>query len=67
MRVDLTTDEAVTLRGVLQDCVLGLKREIARTENHDFRHQLVVREDLCEKLISQLDTDPSRTPAVPPL
>jgi hypothetical protein len=67
MRVELTTDEAATLRGLLTDSLPDLKREIARTENHGFRHQLVVREELCERLIAQLDADPSRTPAVPPL
>ena len=67
MRVELTTDEAATLRELLHDCLPDLKREIARTEHHDFRHQLVVREELCERLIVQLDADPSRTAAVPPL
>ena len=67
MRVELTIDEAVTLRGLLRDCLPDLKREIARTEHHDFRHQLVIREELCERLIAQLDADPSRTAAVPPL
>ena len=67
MRVDLSPDEAATLRGLLRDCLPDLKREIARTEHHDFRHQLVVREELCEKLIDQLDEDPSRTAAAPPL
>ena len=67
MRVDLTPDEAATLRGFLRDSLPDLKREIARTEDHGFRHQLVVREELCEKLIGQLDEDPSRTAAVPPV
>jgi len=54
MHLDLTTEEAATLKGVLRDCVVDLKREISRTEKHDFRHELVLREDLCEKLIVQL-------------
>jgi len=67
MRFELTTDEAATLRGFLSDSLPDLKREIARTEDHGFRHQLVVREELCERLIAQLGADPSHTPAVPPL
>jgi hypothetical protein len=57
MHLDLTTEEAATLRGVLRDCVVDLQREIAGTDQHDFRHQLVLREDLCEKLIVRLGGD----------
>jgi len=67
MRFELTTDEAATLRGFLSDSLPDLKREIARTEDRGFRHQLVVREELCERLIAQLGADPSHAPAVPPL
>jgi hypothetical protein len=61
MRIDLTGDEAAMLKGLLADCILGLKREIARTEHHGFRHELVQREELCESLIARLDADQSRT------
>jgi len=60
MHLDLTNDEAATLKGVLRDCVVDLKREIARTEKHDFRHELVLREDLCEKLIARLGDVPEK-------
>jgi len=55
MHLDLTAEEADGLKGLLRDYLLSLKREIARTEKHDFRHQLVLREDLCEKLIATLE------------
>ena len=65
MRIDLTADEAAMLKGLLGDCVLGLKREIARTEHHGFRHELVQREELCESLIARLDADQSHTSSAP--
>jgi hypothetical protein len=67
MHVDLTAGEAATLKALLTDCIPDLKREIARTENHRFRHELVEREELCERLIARLDSDASRTPAAPAL
>lgn len=67
MHVDLTADEAAMLKSLLTDCLPDLKREIARTDNHAFRHQLVQREELCERLIARLDSDSSRTPAAPAL
>jgi len=68
MRIDMTADEAAMLKGLLADCMLGLKREIARTEHHGFRHELVQREELCESLIARLDADEadqSRTSSAP--
>ena len=55
MQMDLTTEEAATLKGLLRDCILDLKREMARTEDRKFRHELVQREELCERLIARLD------------
>jgi hypothetical protein len=67
MHVDLTTEEAATLKGLLRDCIPDLKREIARADDRHFRHQLVQREELCERLISRLDSDVSRTSSAPAL
>ena len=67
MHVDMTADEAATLKGLLSDCIPDLKREIARTDNHQFRHELVLREELCERLISRLDSGAARTPNAPAL
>jgi hypothetical protein len=65
MHVDLTTEEAVTLKALLRDCIPDLKREIARADDRQFRHQLVQREELCERLIARLDSDTTRS--APPL
>lgn len=67
MHVDLTADEAATLKALLRDCIPDLKREIARTENHRFRHELVQREELCEQLIARLDSNVSHGPSAPAL
>lgn len=67
MHVDLTTDEAATLKALLTDCIPDLKREIARADDRRFRHQLVQREELCERLIARLDSDAARTPPAPAL
>jgi hypothetical protein len=57
MHVDLTADEAAKLKGLLRDSLPDLKREIARTDDHGFRHELVQREELCERLIQRLDAE----------
>ncbi len=67
MQVELTTDEATTLKGLLRDCIPDLKREIARADDRRFRHELVQREELCERLIVRLDGDASRTKSAPAL
>jgi hypothetical protein len=66
MHVDLTAEEAATLKELLTDCIPDLKREIARADDRHFRHQLVEREELCERLIARLDDAP-RTPSAPAL
>jgi hypothetical protein len=67
MHVDLSSEDAATLKGLLSDCIPDLKREIARADDRSFRHQLVQREELCERLITRLDADASRTPSAPVL
>jgi hypothetical protein len=67
MHVDLTADEAAMLKALLTDCITDLRREVARTDNHRFRHQLVQREEFCEQLIVRLDSGASRVPAAPAL
>lgn len=61
MQVDLTTEEAATLKGLLRDCIPDLKREIARADDRQFRHELVQREELCERLIARLDSNATRS------
>jgi hypothetical protein len=67
MHVDLTTEEVATLKGLLSDCIPDLKREIARADDRSFRHQLVQREELCERLVARLGSDAARTPVAPVL
>ena len=61
MQMDLTTEEAATLKGLLRDCIPDLKREIARADDRQFRHELVQREELCERLIVRLDSNAARS------
>ncbi|HEY8164208.1 MAG TPA: hypothetical protein VIF83_01520 [Gemmatimonadaceae bacterium] len=55
MNLDLTDDEALTLRDLIRSYLPDLRREVARTDAHDYRHDLIKRQDLCEKLLSRLD------------
>jgi hypothetical protein len=55
MRIDLTDDEARILGAMLRDYLPSLRREVARTDSHEFRHDLVKRQDLCERLLGSLD------------
>jgi hypothetical protein len=54
MRLDFSEDEARTLRILFRDYLPDLRREIARTEDRDFRHELIKRQDLCERLLTEL-------------
>ena len=58
MRIDLTDDEARTLGTMLRDYLPSLRREVSRTDSHEFRHELVKRQDLCERLLGSLDEVP---------
>ena len=54
MQIELSDDERHVLRMVLEDFLPGLRREVARTEAVVFRHELVKREELCERLLDLL-------------
>jgi hypothetical protein len=54
MQLELTADEARALHDMLRDALPDLRREVARTDAHDFRHELVQRQELCERLIARL-------------
>ena len=47
----LPDEDAVLLRDLLADYLPSLKREVARTEQHDLRHQMVLRQELVERLL----------------
>jgi hypothetical protein len=54
MQLELNDDEARTLRAMLNAYLPDLRREVARTDAHDYRHELVMRQNLCERLIAEL-------------
>ena len=54
MQLFLSTDEIVILRDLLSSYLPALRREVARTEQHELRHLLVLRLDLAERLLDQL-------------
>jgi hypothetical protein len=54
MQLNLSDTETVLLRELLADYLPALRREVARTEQHDLRHHLVQRPDLVEWLLEQL-------------
>jgi hypothetical protein len=56
MMLDLTQEDSLMLREVLQNYLPDLKREVARTEVKTLRHELVQRQELCERLLERLET-----------
>jgi hypothetical protein len=50
----LSDEDATMLRDVLADYLPALRREAARTEQHDLRHLMCQRQDLVERLLDQL-------------
>ena len=54
MQLVLSDAETVLLRDLLADYLPALRREVARTEQHDLRHLMVQRQDLVERLLERL-------------
>ena len=54
MQLVLSDAETVLLRELLADYLPSLRREVARTEQHDLRHLMVQRQDLVERILGQL-------------
>lgn len=54
MQIELDDAEWHTLRLVLEDYLPQLRREVARTDQGDFRHELVRREEVLEHLVDLL-------------
>jgi hypothetical protein len=54
MTLELTNADAQRLHALLHDYLPELKREAARSDNHDLRHELILRQELCERLITEL-------------
>lgn len=57
MELILSDDDARTLHGLLSDYLHDLRREVARTEAKDFRHALVLRQDLVERILVALQKE----------
>jgi hypothetical protein len=55
MQLTLTDADAQILRDLLSDHLHDLRREVARTDVKDFRHVLVLRQELIERLLAQLE------------
>lgn len=62
MELILSDDDARTLRDLLSDHLRDLRREVARTDAKEFRHAIVLRQELVERLLAQLE-GPSRASA----
>jgi hypothetical protein len=58
MRLELTEEETTTLRSLLHDYLPDLRREVAGTDAREMRHELVKRQDLCERLLARLGDRP---------
>jgi len=58
MHLDLTADESRVLYDMLSNHLPELRMEVARTDSHEYRHRLVERLNLCEKLLDQLADGP---------
>jgi hypothetical protein len=54
MKLDLTQEDAQRLGQLIQDYLPDLQREMARTDEKSLRHELVLREELCERLVAKL-------------
>jgi hypothetical protein len=54
MQIQLTEKEARDLHDFLHDHFPALQREVARTDQRDYRHMLVGRMDVVERVIGDL-------------
>jgi len=55
MMLELPQEDAQRLRQLLQDYLPDLRREMARTDEKTLRHELVLRVELCERVVAQLE------------
>jgi hypothetical protein len=55
MQLNLTDDEAHVLRALLHDYLPSLRLEVARTDAREIRHELVKRQEVCERVLELLE------------
>jgi len=55
MMLELPQEDAQRLRQLLQDYLPDLQREMARTDEKTLRHELVLRVELCQRLVASLE------------
>ena len=60
MQLNLTDRDTELLRGLMQDYLPDLRREVARTEQRTLRHEMEERQDMVERLIDQLSAGARR-------
>jgi len=54
MRFELSPEEERVFRTLLHDYLPDLRREVARTDAREFRRELQKRQDLLERLLTDL-------------
>jgi hypothetical protein len=54
MQLILSDDDTALLRDLLADYLPALRREVARTEQHELRHVMVQRQEVVERVLAQL-------------
>jgi hypothetical protein len=59
MQLLLSDEDAILLRDLLADYLPALRREVARTEKHELRHLLVLRQEVVERLLEQFGQPPA--------
>ena len=55
MQLNLTNEEAHVLRSMLHDYLPSLRLEAARTDAREMRHEMVMRQEVCERVLELLE------------